>query len=327
MLTSARALGLAALLIHLAIPAFAEDPEGSVRLWLRPGGSYAGMEQPNDYIRQGNEIFRSRGWATVDEFHVNYEVGAEVDADISGRLIGYAGIGTTFGRTTIRFDRRIEASIKGVPITAGLLYRVQYPKSWEEPLSDLDLFAGGGVVYMSGFEYKVTDEDLGVQREFLEERILSGDGLGLDLRLNAEYYLSPSFTLTAGVSYRFLTAGDLDHEINVLNPNAFNPTGDEDGDGLTNDRDPDYKGGDIREGAGNFQRMYGRPVPDPENPGEFVWSRVEDRFLEPFYKFDPGAYADELAPPELRAIYDPSASFDVGLGGIQARIGLSFYLF
>jgi len=327
MSSSARALGFVTLAVCFAGPAYAEDPEGSVRLWLRPTGLYASMDQPNKFIGRGNDIFLARGWSTLDEFHIAYEVGAEVDADLGRRLTGYGGIGATFGKTSMRFDRQVEASIKGTPVTAGLMYDISYPKGWQEALSDLDMFAGAGLVYMAGFEYKVIDEDLGIEREFLEERIMSGDGLGFDLRLNAEYYLSPNFTLTAGFQYRFLTAGDLEHEINVLNPNAFNPTGDEDRDGLTNDRDPDYKGGDIRQGAGNFQRMYGRPVPDPENPGEFIWQRVTDRFLEPFFVFDPGAYADPAAPSALRRTYDPGATFDVDLSGVQVRIGLSYYIF
>ena len=120
-------------------------------------------------------------------------------------------------------------------------------------------------MYMTNFEFTASDEDRTTAREFLEERVFSGDGLGFEFRLNAEYFLSPKFTLTAGASYRALTLSDLEHSVSVLNPNAFNPDGDSDGDGITNDRDPDYTG--VSNAGGNASRMYGQLVEDlPEIP-------------------------------------------------------------
>ncbi len=324
----ARCAALAGLLgVGFATAAVAEDPEGNVWVWFRPGGIYTDLGTGNDFIDAGNEIFEDQGWATLDSFHLTYDVSAEVHANITERVTAYGGYGSTFGSVTQNFDRVISAEVSGNPITGGVLYRVPLPDSWRDAVENLDVFAGAGVVYMSNFEYRVRDEDLKTDREFLEERIFSGDGLGFELRLNAEYFLSPKFTMMAGFSYRALTASDLTHEVRVSNPNVFNPTEDDDGDGIRNDRDPDYLGENLIEGSGNFQRMYGRPIPDPENEGEFIWSRPADRFLEPFYKFDPGAFANEAAPAALRGIYDPSAKFDMELSGIQLRIGLSYYIF
>lgn len=319
--------GLWALVLAVIWPSIAraDDPEGNVSLWFRPAWVYANLDQANDLIRDGNRRFAALDLAGMDSFHNTFYVGAELYVNVLRRVTAYAGYGSAFGSESKSFNRVIKTEISGNPITGGLLYRVPVPGRWEDALDDLDVFLGGGVTYMSGFEFTASDEDRTTAREFLEERVFSGDGLGFELRLNLEYFLTPKFTLMGGATYRALTMKDLEHSVRVNNPNAFNPLGDDDGDGLTNDRDPDYLGDRQTQTGGNAQRMYGQLVEDlPENPGMFIWQKPKDRYLQSLYVYDPNSYF--AAPPEVQ-VYDPSAQFDLDMGGFSVQIGLSYYIF
>jgi hypothetical protein len=316
--------GVVALMVLVA-PAGAEDPDGSVSIWFRGGGVYTSLDAANDLIDDGNAIFEEQGWTTVDDFKITYDLSADVHVAIGRTFVAYAGYGTIFGSQSTRFDREIEVGISGTPITAGLMYRLPIPDPWQSSLEDFDFFLGGGAVYLTDFEFRAQDDDVS-RSPFLEERLFTGDGLGFEARFNTEFFLSPSFTLMAGVSYRHLKATDLDHEVRVYKPDVFNATGDADGDGIRNDRDPDYQGSDLLSGDGSFQRMYGRLVPDPENDGQFVWQVPGDRYLSPLYIYDENSFGDSRVPAHLR-VHDPNASFDIDLSGIQVRIGLSYYVF
>lgn len=300
----------------LSAPAVAEDPEGSVSLWFRPGWLYADLGDANDVIRSGNERFAAEDLSTLGEFHNTFSVGAELHVQLHEKITAYGGYNALFGSKQKSFNRVVETKVSGSVFNAGALYRVPYPEKIEDTFENLDLFVGGGAVLLSGITFTGRDENLGTLREFLEERIFEGSGLGFELRLNLEYFLSPSFTLLGGATYRIAKATDLDHSVRVMNPNVFNPTGDLDGDGLTNDRDPDYDGGgDPR---GNTQVMYGT------FDGNGEWQVPDDRFLQSLYVHDPDAYAN--APPEFR-VYDPNAQFDLDLSGLQLQVGLSYYIF
>jgi len=236
------------------------------------------------------------------------------------RVTAYGGYGFVFGSQSMSFNRVIRTEISGSPIAGGAMYRVPWPHRWETPLADVDLFAGGGIVYMSGFEFTASDENLTTNQEFLEERTFKGDGLGFEFRMNVEYFLSPSFTLTGGLSYRMLTLNDLEHTVTVDNPNAYNPTGDEDGDGIQNRFDPNYDGvaGEFGQTDGNTQVLYGEINQDGE------WERRDNRYLESLYKYDPSSY---IGMPASFHVYDPGAAFDLDLSGFQIQLGLSFYVF
>lgn len=318
--------GLLGLALSLSLPAtgHADDPEGNVFLWLRPAWVYANLDEANDLIAAGNATFMQFDYAKMDAFHNTFYVGADVHANVHRRVTAYAGYGAAFGTERKSFNRVVSTKISGNPITGGLLYRLPIPSRWEDALDDLDIFVGGGAVYMSGFEFTASDEDRTTAREFLEERVFSGDGLGFELRLNVEYFLTPKFTLMGGAAFRSLTLKDLEPSVSVMNPNAFNPLGDADGDGITNDRDPDYTGDSTGTG-GNAQRMYGQFVEDlPENPGTFIWQIPRDRFLQSLYRYDENSYF--AAPPSVQ-VYDPSAQFDLDMGGFSVQVGLSYYIF
>jgi len=326
-----RALGVLLLMPLVVGAAVAEDPEGSFWFWIRPGWTYADLGVVNSAIADGNSLFRSEGLTTVDDFHNTFSLRIDAHLNLNGLGIGalerftaYAGYSTLFGSQSKSFNRVIKTSIQGKAVSGGLLYRVPWLAAWEESLDDLDLYAGVGALYSPGFELTASDEELGTNREFLEERIFKGDALGAELRLNLDYFLSHKITLLAGVSYQFLEFGDMDHEVHVSNPNAFNPEGDDDGDGIENQSDPDYNGGLDEAGqraGGNVQRMYGRMERDDETQ-EWSWVSPADRFLSPLYEYDPSSYPG--APFE---VYDPSATFDLDMGGVQVQVGLTYYLF
>jgi len=320
-----RFAGVVVTLVGLAAPVHAEDPDGSVSIWFRGGGVYTSLDAANDLIDDGNAIFEAQGWATMDDFKITYDVGADIHWAIGETFVLYGGYASIFGNQTLRFDREIEVGITGTPISAGLMYRLPIPDPWESALEDFDFYLGGGAVYLQDFEFRAADEDVS-RTPFLEERLFTGDGLGFEGRFNAEFFLSPSFTLMAGVSYRYLKANDLDHEVKVYKPDVFNATGDEDGDGLRNDRDPDYQGESLRFGDGSFQRMYGRLVQDPEDEDVLIWQVPPDRYLSPLYIYDENSFRDPDAPASIQ-VYDPGAEFDLDLSGIQIRIGLSYYVF
>jgi hypothetical protein len=295
----------------------ADDPEGNVWLWVRPGWTWADLGQANDLIAAGNAIFEANGLATVAGFHNTFFVQGDLHVNLSDRVTGYGGVGRIFGSRTQSFNRVIRTSVAGYQATAGALYRVPWPKRWQGPLEDLDLFVGGGGAYLGDFEFKASDEDLGTGREFLEERVFTGNGLGAELRINLDYFLNPRFTLLAGFAYRLVTLKNLAHDVRVTNDDVFNPDGDDDHDGVRNSHDPDYEE--------NATRMYGRAEYDPDL-GRYVWVKPTDRFLEPLYIYDPGSYPDPDTPPSVR-LYDPEAEFDLNVSGFEVQVGLTYYIF
>ncbi len=317
-----RALLLAAFGLFSTGAAFAEDPEGSVWLWFRPSWTYAGLGMVNDMIEAGNAIFEQRGLATVDDFHNTFSVGVDLQVALGERLTAYGGYDRVFGKQSRSFDRVIELSTTGTAANGGLMFRLPWPKRWQESLDDLDVFVGGGAIYVPDFKFKASDEELTPSREFLEERTFTGEGLGAELRLNAEYFLTHKFTLMFGFGYRFLKLNDLEHEARVYNPNAFNPEGNDDADEerrlgeplLENQADPDY--------IDNQRRMYGERRFN-QDLGEWEHIKPDDRYLEPFYIYDPKSYANV----EGFSVYDKDASFDADMSGFQVRVGLTYYIF
>lgn len=320
-----RFAGVMTALAVLVVPAHAEDPDGSVSIWFRGGGVYTSLDAANDLIDDGNDIFEAQGWATMDKFHITYDIGADAHWAIGDTFVLYGGYSSLFGSQSLRFDRELEVGVTGAAINGGLMYRLPIPEGWQSALEDFDFLLGGGAVYLQDLEFRAADEDVS-RTPFLEERLFTGDGLGFEARFNAEFFLSPSFTLMAGASYRYLKANDLDHEVKVYKPDVFNATGDDDGDGLRNDRDPDYQGASLLEGDGSFQRMYGRLVVDPDDEDEYIWQVPPDRYLSPLYQYDPRSFDDPDAPGSIQ-VYDPGAEFDLDMSGIQIRIGLNYYVF
>jgi hypothetical protein len=304
-------------------PALAEDPEGRVSLWLAPSWSYTSLDEANDFIDSGNRVFDGQDFTSVDDFHSLFSLGAEVNVGITDRFSAFGGVSTWFGSARESFNRVVEAKVTGSPIEGGLKYRLPVPESFEDALADLDFFVGAGMVLVPTLEFIATDEDRETAREFLEERTFKGDALGFGLRFDIEYFLSPKFTMMFGAHYRLISASNMEHTVKVDNPNAFNPTGDDDGDGIRNSQDADYSDPSGGE-RGNTERLYGSFVNDPENPGEVIWDRPSDRYLESLYIYDPLSYR---GAPDAFQVYDPNAEFDLDLSGIELKLGLTYYIF
>lgn len=284
----AAGLGLFAAVVSAGVSLAAEDPIERFSLAGQVGAGTLAMKDVNDRIQDGNEFLSRWGKTELDDLTYGFNFTWDLRTRLSQTLLFSLGGGLITGKSEINFDQVISVEPKSAFYYARMLYQLPF-----RPRPNLILRVGGGPVYLSSVELTVRHEsrttEAGTVR--VETATFDGDGWGAQGMLEGELVLSEKVTLVADIGYRqaVISRGGYDWSITGLDL----PQGDEDADGIPNQYD-----------------------------------FTENSFLpHSFLEVEIGPDGRPRTEPDGRTVTTPVGSGDIDFSGVQANVGLRFYLF
>ncbi len=206
------ALAAAAVVLVLTVPAFAEEPDGSVSLGLSFGVTTAQMDDVNHLISLGNASIGSgsmSGREGLKDLTGGFEFAAELRARLSPWLVVGAGAQSVLFKRRIAYNYIYEANVSAVPVEVTAYWYMPWGAQLHE---NLDFFAGAGFTSLSSVEVTYhAERDRPGEEAFdrTEELIFKGSGAGVHVRGGFEFLLTPRVTFLGEVGYRYAKATDL----------------------------------------------------------------------------------------------------------------------
>lgn len=296
-----------ALAVLLVVPApFAEDPIGRISLGGSGGFSTYQLSDVNDRVGLGNDWLREQGWTTIDQLKNGWTFWADLKIPVPmiADLFVTGGYGVSSGSTGgPDSNELITIDVSQEAYHARLLYVLPL-----RPHEDVRLFFGGGPLLIQKQEVRASHTNRtsagggsGATSERTEEVYYSGDGLGWQLGLAAEYMIQDHLTLSVDVGYRWV---DVEYGAWTADENVIIKDTDpaEFGDQTT---ELDRLGRDNSYVLGSFL--------DPDATMENEWNSLGQ---DNQYPYGPArSYLERVPEGELR----------IDLSGLQIHIGLRFY--
>lgn len=228
---------LAGLVLTLPITAEAGDPVGKLSATLRMGINGYGMGPINDAISRSNDrldgISESSDWDLPSRIHQGFNIGADLNFDLSSSIRLGLAYGTTWASTSVDFLQKIDIEPRARFLLPRASIRLPY-----RPGDNMSLRAFAGPVILMGAETKVLHENTSDSGHRLDSMTIKGSGTGVAGGIAGEYTLGDRFSLSFEVGYQYAKAAFDSGEWSIAG--LVDPQGDDDDpqDGVPNYLDP-----------------------------------------------------------------------------------------
>jgi hypothetical protein len=223
--------------VGVALPhsAQAGDPVGKLSASLRMGLNGYAMGPVNDGISRTNRLLKanpgSADWELPDRLHSGFNLGGDLNFDISPMIRVGIVYGTTWGSSSVDFREKITIEPRSRFAFPRALVRLPI-----RPSENISLRAFAGPLFLLRPETKISHENTSESAKRLDSIIIKGSGTGFAGGIAGEYTLGDRFSLTFEGGYQFAKASFDSGEWSITG--LTDPLGDDDGDGVPNNRDP-----------------------------------------------------------------------------------------
>jgi len=284
-------LGVAVLLILacaglLCGPSYARDPVGKLSVAGRFGVSGYDMGAINSAITRSKTLIASfpetEDWEVPDRIHSGLDFVADACFDLNSSIRLGLIYGRSAGETSVDYLQRMAVKPRATMIVPRLFYKLPW-----RPMDDLPLRLFGGLVFLSNAKTIVEHENTSEDAPRLETLTIKGSGTGFTGGLLAEYALSDRFVFAFEGGYRIAKASFDSGAYTITK--LHDALGDDDNDGIPNNRDLYYKD-------------------KPAQSVSYLWGFMEG---DPKVQGDPGV----------------ARKLDTDFSGLALQIGLRVYIF
>ena len=181
-------------------------------------------------------ISESSDWDLPGRIHQGFNIGGDLNYDLtSGIRVGIV-YGTTWGSSSVDFLQKITIEPRSRFVLPRASIRLPY-----RPADNLSLRAFAGPIFLINTETKITHENTSDSGHRLDTMTIKASGTGFAGGLAGEYTLGDRFSLSFELGYQYAKAAFDSGEWSITG--LEDPLGDDDArsgrtDGIPNDRDP-----------------------------------------------------------------------------------------
>jgi hypothetical protein len=229
------ALSLVVVAAVLPQRADAGDPIGRLSLALRVGVGSFDMGPVNDGISTSNQrldaIAATADWDLPGEIHSGFNVGGDLNYDLTSSIRVGAVYGSMWGSSSVDFLQKISIEPR-----SGFLFPRAAVRLPFRPGDDFSLRVFAGPMILIGAETKITHENTSDAAHRMDTMTIKGSGTGFAGGIAGEYTLANRFSLTFEGGYQVAKASFDSGDWSITEMD--DPLGDIDGDTIPNNRDP-----------------------------------------------------------------------------------------
>ncbi len=252
---------LAAAALTLPLVAEAGDPVGKLSATLRMGINGYDMGPINDGISRSNNrlkgISESSDWDLPSRIHQGFNIGGDLNFDLTSSIRLGLVYGTTWGSTSVDFLQKITIEPRSRFLLPRASIRLPY-----RPDDNMSLRAFAGPVLLMDSKTTITHENTSDSGHRIDSMTIKGSGTGVAGGIAGEYTLGDRFSLSFEAGYQYAKAAFDSGEWSI--GGLVDPLGDDDipQDGVPNNQDP------VKDSYlwGFFNERFADPPQETERP-------------------------------------------------------------
>ena len=203
--TGVAAFFVVAAAVALPRPAEAGDPVGKLSAALRMGVNGYSMGSINDGISRSNRLLKgnagSADWKLPGRVHTGFNVGGDLNFDITPQIRIGVVYGSTWGSSSVDFREKITIEPRSGFVFPRALLRLPF-----RPSDNMSLRAFAGPMLLLRPEAKISHENTSESAKRVDSIAIKGSGTGFAGGIAGEYTLGDRFSITFEGGYQFAKA-------------------------------------------------------------------------------------------------------------------------